>query len=193
MIHVWFSQIYIQENFHACQIHFFFMMAGDADNLNHESDNNSHRNSNADELSDSPGDEDFLPIPEPVNPKVTNVVAQETAVTASRGCGRRHGIACSAVSCIAGHQGSRPRDGYDTAGGCIGRGNRGTWREDGCLKGWLNYSPTKVEHMLKSVWEYLPILGLEWDLVAKCHMQFPPPSRAFRGPVEKKVQQACKS
>jgi hypothetical protein len=29
-----------------------------------------------------------------------------------------------------------------------------------------NYSPTEVEHMLKSVREYLPISGLEWDLVA---------------------------
>ena len=35
-----------------------------------------------------------------------------------------------------------------------------------------NYSPTKVEHMLECVREYLPISGLEWDLVAQRHMRF---------------------
>ena len=40
--------------------------------------------------------------------------------------------------------------------------------------GHTNYSPNEIKHMLESVREYLPISGLEWDLVVHHHTAFHP-------------------
>ena len=37
-----------------------------------------------------------------------------------------------------------------------------------------NYSPMEIYNLLDGVHENLPISGMEWDLVAQCHMAYDP-------------------
>ena len=56
-----------------------------------------------------------------------------------------------------------------------------------------NYSPTEVEHMLESVREYLPVSGLEWGLVAQCHMRFHPDLEHTGDQLKKKLNKLTKT
>jgi len=66
------------------------------------------------------------------------------------------------------------------------RGRSWWCREGGRPMGRLNYTPTEIDHMLESVREYLPISGLEWELVAQRHMTFHPDQERMGDQLKKK-------
>lgn len=82
--------------------------------------------------------------------------------TASCSCVPARGAGCSGQ-----------RGGQGPESGCTDDDNRCGCHVSGLRMG-TNYSPKEVKHVLNSAREYLPISGMEWDLVAQPHMTFHP-------------------
>lgn len=107
---------------------------------------------------------------------VPNTVIMEHDTAA--GAGRGDGGECGNTQCgggrTAGHGEvgrGRGRGGQVAEGG---RGGCGGCHKGGRPMGFSNYTTTEINHMLKLVREYLPILGLKRELLAQCHMTFHP-------------------
>lgn len=173
--------------------HFYITMSDDANDASHESDGS---RVDSDESSESDDNEDPALAVEPVEPEVHNEVPPEPIVAAGRGRGAVRGGAGRGAGRVAGRVAGRGLGrGNVQRGGraAAGRGNRGARREGGRPMGRSNYSPTEVDHMLESIREYLPISGLEWELVAQRHMQFHPDNERSGDQLKKKFNKLAKT
>jgi hypothetical protein len=83
--------------------------------------------------------------------------------------------------------------GRGQSGGRAGRGGRGGRISTGRPIGRTNYSADEVEHMFDSIREYLPISGLEWELVAQRHMAFHPDQERTGDQLKKKFNKLAKT
>ena len=133
---------------------------------------------------DAPVNDDAVPAAETGVPPA--VVASGRVQGARRGAGN-----------IAGRTGGRGggRGGGRAAGRGAGRGGRGRGRgrgEGGRPIGRTNYSQTEIFNMLDSIREYLPISGMEWDLVAQRHMAFHPDEERTGDQLKKKFNKLSK-
>ncbi len=58
--------------------------------------------------------------------------------------------------------------------------------------GHSNYTQTEIFNMMDAVHEYLPISGLEWDLVAQRHMAYHPAEERSGDQLKKKFNKLAK-